>query len=116
MTRLALVAAVCALLGAFAAAPSFAGQSDPDRVEKQAAKDHAKRVLVRRTRKTGLDFRSRDVSVICRRRTDFWSCKVKASNDQGSCEATMRLYNAAGPFHARNVRIGCVGPAVTPDE
>jgi hypothetical protein len=114
--RLALLVAACALFGALAATPSFAGQSNPDKVEKQAAQKHAKRVLVRRAAKTGIPFRTSDVSASCKRLTDYWKCRAKANTTEGSCYATMRLYNAAGPFHASKVAIGCAEPAVTPDE
>jgi hypothetical protein len=113
MTRLVLLALGCALAGAVFAAPSTAQTED---AEKAAAKQHAKRVLVRRARKVGIVFRTSEVSARCIRRTDFWSCKTKANNETGACEATMRLYNAAGPFHATNVRIGCVPPPPTPPE
>jgi hypothetical protein len=110
MIRLALAAMACALLGALAASPVLAG-SDPGNAEKQAAQQHAKRVLVRRARKAGIEFTTRDVSASCKRRTDFWSCRAKANTEQGVCDATMRLYNAAGPFHAARVRVGCAPPA-----
>jgi hypothetical protein len=106
MIRLALVAALCAVV----ASPTIASAAD---AEKDAAKQYAKRVLVNRAKKAGINFRVSDVSASCRRTTDYWKCRAHANTSAGNCNAAMRLYNAAGPFHATKVVVGCTDPGVT---
>jgi hypothetical protein len=86
-----------------------AGQQSGD-AEKTFVTDYAKRVFRRKVEKGGaLKLTKSSIKGSCKRNPSnaYWKCKVSASYSEGLCSGSMRVFDAAGKAHARNLKFGC---------
>jgi hypothetical protein len=89
-----------------------AAQQQGGDAEKAYVTSYAKRIFKRKVNKGGaITLKSADIKGSCTTKASiaYWKCHLTASYSEGLCDATMRVYDAAGKAHARKLKVGCSG-------